>query len=192
MKIEQKLRVSLITLSLLTLVSSSSSSQVLKGKPNAPQHGVKYQPLNVKPGLWDRTLTFKRSGKMPIPAGMLDNLTPEQRARLEARMNASSSAEANTLREKTCITRQELEEPINFTDQECSWTILESTGQRARGNVSCKAAGITMTGTGDFEALDQEHMRGTAHMTSTGGGNRMTYDATFSSKWLKSSCGNVP
>ncbi len=190
MNVQQVVR-GFVTAFLTLLVSVCVLSQVLKAEPSASQHGVKYRPLNVKPGLWDRTVVYKTAGNMPIPAGMLDKLTPEQRARFEARMNASSSADNKTQKEKVCLTKQQLEEPINFSDQECTWTILESTSERAKGKVSCKAAGMTMTGTGEFEALDQEHMRGAAHMISSGGGNSMTTDATFSSKWLGSNCGNV-
>ncbi len=152
---------------------------------------VKYQPLNIKPGLWERTFTLNRAGKLPIPPGMLDTLTPEQRARLQARMDASSGSNANTSTEKICITKEQIEHPVNFSDKECTWTILESTGTRAKGKVSCSASGMTMAGTGDFQAPDQEHMNGTAHMTSVGGANKMTTDATFTSKWLSASCGKT-
>lgn len=58
-----------------------------KAQPAATsQSEVKHQPLNIKTGLWETTSTLKMSGDMPIPAGMLDKLTPEQRARLDERM----------------------------------------------------------------------------------------------------------
>src|SRR5260221_7544112 len=41
------------------------------------RQGKKWQPLNVKPGFWESTRTWTTSGQMPIPAGMLDRLTPE-------------------------------------------------------------------------------------------------------------------
>jgi hypothetical protein len=185
MKLEKMLRV-VVGISLTFVVMASVSAQTEKNV-----RGVKYQPLNVKTGLWERTLTLKRGGSMPIPVGMLDKLTPEQRARLEARMNASSSANSRTQTEKVCVTKEQLEQPINFSDQDCTWTILESTSKRASGNVSCRSQGITAAGTGNFEAPDQEHMKGSAHLVSSGGGNTMTTDANFASKWLSASCGNV-
>ena len=152
--------------------------------------GVKYQPLNVKPGLWEKTLTISRTGALPIPPEMLDRLTPEQRARMEERMKANSAAHSSTNTERSCITREDLEKPLTF-DNQCTWTILESSSTKAKGNVSCEAQGMKMTGNGEFAAPDPEHMKGSVHTTSTGGGQTMNVDATFTSKWLGASCGNV-
>lgn len=176
--------------SVLLLVPATLYSQTKTNSSATHVHG-QYQPLNVKPGLWERTQSYQRAGKMPLPEGMLDKLTPEQRARFEARMKASSSANSKTDTEKYCITKEELEKPIPFNDKECTWTILESSSTKAKGTVSCNAEGITMTGAGDFEAVDPEHIRGSAHMTSTGNGNKMTTDVSFASKWLSSNCGEL-
>lgn len=54
------------------------------------------QPLNVKLGLWEMTITTKNSGQMPVPPELLSKLTSEQRARLEERMKAQSSGDSKT------------------------------------------------------------------------------------------------
>lgn len=154
--------------------------------------GKKWQPLNVKPGLWESTNTWTTSGEMPIPESMLSRLTPEQRARFEERVKANSAAKTHTNTDKHCVTREDLQNPPQLGERaECTWTMLESTGTRARGNATCRTEGITMTGTGEFDAPDQEHMKGSIHLTSTGGGHSMTTDATFTSRWLGSGCSNV-
>jgi hypothetical protein len=154
--------------------------------------GKEWQPLNVKPGIWESTRTWTTSGQMPIPTGMLDRLTPEQRARFEERMKANSSAKTHTTEDKHCVTREDLQKPPKFTQREnCTWTLLESSGTRTKGSAVCQVEGMNMTGTGEFEAPDQEHMTATIHLTSTGGGHSMTTDAKIASKWLGSSCGNV-
>jgi hypothetical protein len=158
----------------------------------ANPQGKKWQPLNLKPGLWESTRTWTTSGQMPIPAGMLDRLTPEQRARFEERMKANSSAKTHTDDDKHCVTKEDLQQPPKFTERaDCTWTLLESSDTRARGSASCQVEGMNMTGNGDFQAPDQEHMTATIHLISTGGGHSMTTDATIASKWLGSSCGNV-
>jgi len=68
------------------------------------QTALKVQPLNVKPGLWESTRTINRAGQMPIPAEMLNRLSPEQRARMEERMNAHSAAHSSTSSRKHCVT----------------------------------------------------------------------------------------
>lgn len=152
----------------------------------------KWQPLNIKPGLWESTRTWTTSGQMPIPAGMLDRLTPEQRARFEERMKANSSAKTHTADDKHCVTKEDSQKPPQFTERaDCSWTMLESSDTRAKGSAICEVEGMRMTGTGEFQAPDQEHVTATIHLTSTGGERSMTTDATIASKWLGSSCGNV-
>jgi hypothetical protein len=158
----------------------------------ANPQGKKWQPLNVKAGLWESTRTWTTSGQMPIPEGMLDRLTPEQRARFEERMKANSSAKTHTTDDKHCVTKEDLQKPPKFTDSaDCTWTLLESSDTRAKGSAICQVEGMKMTGNGEFLAPDQDHMTATIHLTSTGGGHSMTTDATIASKWLGSSCGNV-
>jgi len=148
------------------------------------QMGKKYQPFDVKPGLWQTTSNFTIAGDMPIPAGMLDKMTPEQRARAEAAMKANMGTK--TYNTSHCVTKENLQNP--FSDKQCTWTLVESTGSKAKGNVSCEEQGIKLTGTGEFEALDSEHMKGSAHMVTTGGGRSMTTDDTFTSKWMGADC----
>jgi uncharacterized protein DUF3617 len=158
----------------------------------ANSQGKKWQPLNVKAGLWESARTWTTSGQMPIPEGMLDRLTPEQRARFEERMKANSSAKTHTADDKHCVTKEDLQRPPKFTDSaDCTWTLLESSDTRAKGSAICQVEGMKMTGNGEFQAPDQEHMTATIHLTSTGGGHTMTTDATIASKWLGSSCGNA-
>jgi len=173
---------------LLSAQPEKSSGQTRQA--SSANLGVKYQPLNVKPGLWEKTLTITRTGALPIPPEMLDRLTPEQRARMEARMKAHSAGHTSTNTERSCITREDLEKPLTF-DNQCTWTILESSSTKARGNVSCEAQGMKMTGNGEFAAPDPEHMKGSVHTTSTGSGQTMNIDATFTSKWVTASCGKV-
>lgn len=178
-----------------TLVSAQTKNNVQDAQPNPQRkvesrvHGVAYHPLNVKPGLWEATLTIKRSGGLPLSSEMLQKMTPDQRARLEARMNATP-AHTNTVTDKECITKEDLEKPLDFSRAECSWTILESTSTRASGTVACETSGVTINGTGSYEAPDPEHMRGSRHMTSTGGGNTMVIDTSFTSTWVGATCNN--
>lgn len=163
-----------------------------KAVPQANPQGKTWHPLKVKPGLWESSRTWTTSGQMPLPEGMLDRLTPEQRARFEERMKANSSAKTHTTDDKHCVTTEDLQKPPKFTESaDCTWTLLESSDTRAKGSAICQVEGMKMTGNGDFQAPDQEHMTATVHLTSTGGGHSMTTDATIASKWLGSSCGGV-
>lgn len=179
------------TITLAIVVAGYSQDRDDKPQNSSQVRGVKYQPLNVKPGLWEQTWTRTIAGELPIPAEMLSKLTPEQRARIEERMKANSAARTRTSTDKQCITREDLEKPLGEKDTQCVWTILESTSSKAKGNLSCQAQGMNLAGTGEFDALDQEHLKGSMHTSATGGGKNMTVDATFTSKWLGSNCGDL-
>ncbi|HKS77119.1 MAG TPA: hypothetical protein VJQ82_28170 [Terriglobales bacterium] len=114
----------------------------------------------------------------------VSSLSPADRA------NAESICRAVGVRTQPLL-KEGLEKSINFGDKNCTWTILESTSTRAKGNVSCQGTGMTMSGNGEFEAPDPEHVRGFAHMTSNEGGNKVAIDSNFTWKWLASSCGNT-
>jgi len=45
-------------------------------------------PLNVKPGEWESTISNDTRGQLPVPQEMIDKMSPEQRAKMEAMMKA--------------------------------------------------------------------------------------------------------
>jgi hypothetical protein len=151
----------------------------------------KIQPLNVKPGLWETTTMVTRSGEMPIPAEFLARMTPEQRAKLEARMKANSAQNTQTHTYKTCETKEKLQKTPFADAKECSLTIVSSTSSKAELRMSCQAEGLKSSGDMLVEALSPESIRGSGHMTATGGGRDMNMNTTLSSKWLGSSCESV-
>ncbi len=155
--------------------------------------GQKFQPLNIKTGLWETTRTIKTAGELPIPAGTLEKLTPEQRARLQERMSANSAAHSNTTTDKHCVTKAELEErKLGVSaSKECKPTVITSTSSVAKGKLTCEIEDMKGNATFEAEALDSEHVKGSAHGNMSGNGHTLNFDASFSSKWLGSSCGNV-
>ena len=189
----------IFTGAVIMLVSAAmavcAQSQTSPARPRqraVSQTHPKLQALNVKPGLWKTTLTRTKAGELPLPAEMLNRLTPEQRARLEERMRANSG-NSNSTTYESCLTKQDLDNP-DFTDKrQCTWKTLQSTSTKVKGSASCyyRDSGMKLTGSGEFVAVDQEHVRGTMHMSVTGRGNTMNTNTVFTSKWLKASCGNV-
>jgi hypothetical protein len=157
------------------------------------QPAAKLQPLNVKPGLWESTRTINRAGDLPIPAEMLNRLTPEQRARMEERMRAHSAAHTNTTTEKHCLTQEDLErDRMKLAEtKECTTTVLNSTSTTVKAKLACDQEGMHANGTLELVAADPEHVSGTYHSTVNADGHTMNVDGNWTSKWLGSSCGNV-
>ena len=157
------------------------------------QSAAKLQTLNIKPGLWESTRTIKRTGQLPIPAEMLNRLTPEQRARMEERMKANSAAHTTTTTEKHCVTREDLEKDrLKLAEtKECTTTVLTTTTTTVKTKFVCDQEGMHATGTLELVAADPEHMNGSYHSTANAEGHTMNVEGTWTSKWLGPSCGNV-
>jgi len=171
----------LLSGSLVTLAQETTSA------------GPKFQPLDIKPGLWETTRTIKTVGELPIPAGTLEKLTPEQRARFQERMSANSGGHTTTTTDKHCVTKAELEQrKLEVSaSRECKPTVITSTSSVAKGRLACEIEDMRGNATFEAEALDSEHVKGSAHGSLSGSGHKLNVDASFSSKWLGSTCGNV-
>jgi hypothetical protein len=150
----------------------------------------KMQPLRVKIGLWETTITNKIAGELPIPAETMNRLSPEQRARMMERLKGGST-KTTTTTNRSCVHQEDLADP-NFVDREqCNWTTLESDGMHAKGSAVCQfGEGMQLSGNGEIIVVDQEHTKGTIHLTSTGSEHTMTTDSSFTSRWLGTDCGN--
>jgi len=174
----------------LTVIDASAAwAQTEKSE----QSTIKLQTLNIKPGLWESTRTIKRTGEMPIPAELLNRLTPEQRARMEERMKANSAGHTSTATVKHCVTREDLEKDrLKIAEaKECTTTVLNSTSTSLKGKMVCEMEGSQATGTLELVAVDPEHLNGSYHSTVDGNGHTMNIEGTWTSKWLGSSCGDA-
>lgn len=143
---------------------------------------VKIQPLNVKPGLWETTSTYKTSGAPPIPPETLAKLTPQQRARLEERMNANAAGSTNSATNQHCVTKQDVEKAdFGQGKGECTYTVETSTSTQVKGKYSCNVEGMTVNGAVDISAPDAEHITGLTQGTLSGGSRTMNVESTFTS-----------
>ncbi len=152
----------------------------------------KLQPLNVKTGLWQTTTTMKIKGQLPITPDMqarLAQMTPEQRARFEAAMSKMSSGTPTTRTYKNCVTKEQLN-TNPFSEKECTWSTLSSTGSKL------DAKGVCVMGKEDvktniamhLDVADSEHVKGSGKVTMTGGDRTMTNDFDITSKYVGSDC----
>ena len=150
----------------------------------------KIQPFNVKTGLWETTINTTMSGGMPIPDSVLARLTPEQRARMEERMKASSGGKTTTATSRGCVTKEDLEKAPKFgLDQKaCTYTILNSTGTKAEIRAECDKEGVKGSGTMQVEALSSESVKGSYQSTAISNGHTMNVSSNFTSKWLGATC----
>ncbi len=146
-------------------------------------------PLDVRPGLWKSTITVDQSGAPPIPPEALAKLTPEQRAKIEERFKARSSA-PTTQTHQYCVTREDLSKPIfgKPDRMNCHETIVRSTSSDQEIHMECDNNGMKSGGTIHIEALNPESVKGSGKMTMTDGARTMNVSSNFTGKWVASTC----
>ena len=148
-------------------------------------------PLDVKPGLWESTVTIQSSGMPGIPEETLAKLPPEQRARMEAAMKGMGG----THTARSCLTGETLRKPLAFGDSansSCKRTIVSSSSGAMEFHVECSNDRMKSSGDGRVQAVSAESLKGETVMNSTmEGGRTTTTKVLFSSRWLGSDCGSV-
>ncbi|MGA9964087.1 MAG: DUF3617 domain-containing protein [Terriglobales bacterium] len=153
----------------------------------------KVQPMDVKVGLWEVTETTASSGQMPVPASLLEKLTPEQRARIEERMNARSGQPKKPITYKTCVTQEQIDKGYSFAEDPkmCTSTVVSSTTSKEEVRLECMENGMKLNGKAQLEAIDSEHVKAQTQFVGSGGDRMMNSTSTFSAKWLGPSCGDT-
>ena len=147
-----------------------------------------YRPLDVKPGQWETTVNGMTSGMPPIPDEVLQRMTPEQRAKMEAAWKARSGASTTTVN-KNCIKKEDLDKPFGpDSAKTCTLTFVSSSATKQEIRVTCNRESMTGNGTLKVEALDSEHIKGEMQMTANAGQHTMNMNSSFSSKWLGPTC----
>jgi len=155
----------------------------------------KLQPLNVKLGLWEVTKIITTNGQLSLPPEMLSKLTPEQPARLEDRMKAQPADRTTTTTYKSCLTKEKLEKAEEFGEnkENCSRTIITSTGRKVNLKMECTVNGHggKANGTAEIEASSPDSVKGTGHLSATSPSDTMNSTINFDAKWIGSACREV-
>ncbi len=126
--------------------------------------GDNVQPLNIKTGLWQVTMTDTILG-MGAP-----------------------QTHSNTY--KSCVTRENLNEyPFADRENHCTYNVRSSTGSHMDVSGSCLPED---GGTADFkiqlDAVDSENVTGTGQLTLAGPQGTLHGDYVGKSKWLSATC----
>jgi Protein of unknown function (DUF3617) len=171
-----------------TIIVSSVASMIYFLAPVVVAAGT-VQPLNVKTGLWETTMTTNVGGHPPIPPEMLNRMTPEQRAKFEAAMKARTSQKPQTHTRRRCITQEDLNKSL-FTEEtkSCTQTVLTSTGKKMEIHEVCTNGDTKTDVTFQIEAVNSKSVKGSGRVEVTGGGRTMHGETSLTAKWLGAVC----
>lgn len=163
-------------------------------KPETSTMAEKVRAPYVKLGLWETTATTTSQGTMPLAESVLARLTPEQRARVEAKLKADSAARTSNKTYRSCLTEQQLDDwrLYDSPDANCKQTIKTSTSRVLEGYWDCDMGpGVKGSGTVHLQVVDPKTTKGAVHLTTRANGKKFTSDTSLSSRWLRSDCGSV-
>lgn len=148
----------------------------------------KVQPLNLKAGLWQ--VTTVANPDMPVPASVLDKLTPEERSRVEDRMNAPKPKHGKTQTTKECLTRKQLDHGIPFQPNRnsCRWNVLASSSSKVSLRVQCSAEGVNTSEAIEIEVLNTKEAEGSVRILTNGNNAATGGLTTFQAKWIGPEC----
>jgi len=153
--------------------------------------GADYHPLDIKTGQWENTMKSQTSGAPPVPAELLERLTPEQRAKMEAAMKARAAQGPRTTVTKSCITKDQLAKPLELGEEQeksCTRTLITSTSSRQEITFTCLIAGIKSTGTMHIDAVDSGNIKAHMTMNMTSSSGTSTNNLDFTARWLGPIC----
>lgn len=170
----------------LVLASVAVTAQVLAAEPIKP---------NIKPGLWEVSITPEVSGEMPIPEAQLAKMSPEQRARLEAMMKARSAKGATPRTYKECMTPEKIARGFDMDrkgdEASCKRKVISSSANELTMHDECTKPDQKTVSDVHFEVKGGTQMNGKINVVVSSGSKAMTVKNTMQGKWVSASCGAV-
>ena len=153
--------------------------------------------LNVRMGLWETSMSVAGAGSAAM-AGMaeaMQNMTPEQKARMAAAMSRMQQDDAPRMhKSRSCMTPEKMHRDGFFNDKEmnghCTHTIIENTATATALSFSCAENGVTNEGKMRFEAASPTVVKGTMDMNIVVHGKPANTHTEFQSTWISADCGS--
>jgi hypothetical protein len=151
-------------------------------------------PPNIKPGLWEVTNNPQISGQVPISEEQLAKMTPEQRTRIEAAMQAGMASANKPHVYKECMTPEKIARGFDIQkgeDSSCKRKVVTSSASELQLHDECNKPERKTVSDVHFQIKGGVQMTGKINVVMTSGSKTMTVNSTLQGKWLGASCGAV-
>ena len=153
--------------------------------------------LNVQTGLWEVTVHPQMSGADPMRTAEMDKemqrLTPEQRQRMMAAMQAMM---ANAVREhvfRECMTEEKLSKGFDTgKEANCTSKVVSNTSSDIEYRKECASdSGEGHTENVHFHTQGRRSVLGTVDAVASHNGQATKIHETLEGKWIASDCGGI-
>jgi hypothetical protein len=145
------------------------------------------EPMDLRLGLWETTVTTNMSGS-PMPEAALKQMSPEQRARLEAMMKSREAQGPKSHTTRSCLTKEKLNRPFEKQGEtgnnKCTNTVVKATRTVQEYKIQCTGPDAH-SGVMHMEAQSPERFRSTVKMSSP----RSTINVELNGRWVGADCG---
>ena len=154
------------------------------------------EALDLKPGLWEITLTVRTSGVPPVPPDVLAKMTPEEKAKLEAKAKGKAAQGPATTVKRSCLKETELRQPLALDlggmGQGCRQTVITASRFKLEFRVDCDGEGRRGGGTVRIDAVDREDAHVISSWFGTDGAHTVALNSAATLRWLGAACETVP
>jgi Protein of unknown function (DUF3617) len=151
--------------------------------------------LNIKLGLWEIATQANISGAPPIPEDALAKMSPEQRARMQAAIQASMADVAKPKLAKHCVTQEKVAQGFNLDRQHdstaCQKKLITNSSSELKLTETCAEDNGSTSIDEHVQLNNSDQVTGTVHFVKNSGGKTMTVDSTIKGQWLAASCGDI-
>jgi hypothetical protein len=152
----------------------------------------KIVPLDVKLGLWQMTDTFGGSGVPPgIAPELLAKMSPEQRAKTEAKLKARAAQGPRIETRNYCLTQEKLNKAAfsNENNKFCQPTVIVSNSRLQQFHQECEESGLKHIVDARFEAIDATTLKGSIQIKA-GYKTPVAINTEIAGKWIGADCGD--
>ncbi|HEY3729650.1 MAG TPA: DUF3617 family protein [Steroidobacteraceae bacterium] len=150
--------------------------------------------LNVKLGLWEIKTQPQVNGELPTSDESLAKMTPEQRARMQAAMQAMMAHMQQPRTMKECMTAEKRAQGFDIGNDdptECQQTVGKDTASDFEITRVCSTGQAKNSTDMKFHAISSDHIVGTVNAVMSRGPKTINVNSTMEGKWLGSDCGSV-
>lgn len=155
------------------------------------------QPVNlgVEMGLWEVTAQAQTNGAIPPELQQrLQGMSPEQRQKVMAAMQAAMADAQRGHVFRECMTPERLSQGFGKDDEsaQCKSSLVRNTRTDFEYHKVCSSSdGSSHTEKAVFHLADRHHISGTVDVVVSRNGHPMTVHQNLDGKWLAASCGSV-
>ncbi|MGH8232556.1 MAG: DUF3617 family protein [Steroidobacteraceae bacterium] len=150
--------------------------------------------LNIKLGLWEIKTQPQVSGELPMSDDRLAKMSPDQRAKVQAAMQAAMAHMQQPRAMKECMTAAKRAQGFDLGNDdptECQQTVATDTSTDFEVTQVCTTEQGKNSTDMKFHAVSSDHVLGTVNAVVSHGTKTMTLNSTMEGNWLGSDCGSV-